>query len=199
MNPFQHSLRRHIALRESDEADRFWRRQIEYLQAVVHARQANRGRFDPSRAEELVAQAMAELVTNAWRTFQGSSEAELRAFLRGILLHRESDEQRRLRQDEDLAYRRGTDQVSEAWPPPADEGELPGFPELAPPPRELGEDDLQFLARLTAHNLCQQDLARELGTSESTVSRRYARIRREAGRLEDLERDRFEAWLRREK
>lgn len=189
---FQMELRSHIALRDCETADAFWRQQIEYLGTVIGARQAGRGQLDDAQADELVAGVLCEFVTRAWRTFRGETEAELRGFLRGILLHHEANAARRERIEGDLVHYAGLEQTG-----PLDEPTSGVQDEQALGPKELSADDLRFLARLTANNLVQQDVAQELGTSSSTVSRRLSRLRRTVSQLSQEERDRLELWLRR--
>lgn len=189
---FQRELRSHIALRDSVSADTFWRQQIKYLGTVIGARQSGRGRRDEAQADELVAGVLCEFVTRAWRTFRGETEAELRGFLRGILLHHEASTARRERIEGDLVHYAGLEQSS---PTDGPSTIIPN--EQAPGPRELSADDLRFLARLTANNLVQQDVAQEMGTSSSTVNRRLLRLRRTVSQLSQKERHRLELWLRR--
>ncbi|MGK0220681.1 MAG: DNA-directed RNA polymerase specialized sigma24 family protein, partial [Planctomycetota bacterium] len=167
---FQLELRRHIALRECSAADAFWREQIAYLGTVIGARQSEHGRPNAAQADELVAGVLCEFVTRAWRTFRGQTEAQLRGFLRGILLHHEANAARKERIDGDLVHYAGLEQDAST-----ESLDAPMQGEKGPVPRELSPDDLRFLARLSANNLVQQDVAQEMGTSSSTVSRRLLR------------------------
>ena len=192
---FQLELRRHIALRGSRAADVFWRKQLDYLGSVIGARQSARDQVDDAQAEALVAGVMCEFVIRAWRTFRGQSEAELRGFLRGILLHQEATATRHARIEGDLVHYAGLQQPEPVESTEAAAGDPMGEPGRAP--QELTSDDLRFLARLTANKIIQQDAALEMGTSESTLSRKLLRLRKTVSRLTPEERDQLELWLRR--
>jgi DNA-directed RNA polymerase specialized sigma24 family protein len=190
--PYRERLRLFVSVRASAEADRFWRARLADVHRLVVARQRARGVHDPERAEELAAEVLAEFITRAWRVFEGDSDDALRGFLRGIAANKEAQRLQRARLRADLAHRSRQD-LSDVRPNAAPAQLREEHPVGASPP--LPPDDVAFLTALREHGLSQRALARESGSSEAHVSRRYARIRARARALSPDERDRLESWL----
>lgn len=92
----QRQLRQHVCLREQAASRVFWRDLVVFLCGEV---EANPGldASDSAATQEALLDVLGELITRSWRVFQGSSPAELQAYLRGMLMQREWEAPRRMR------------------------------------------------------------------------------------------------------
>ena len=141
--------------------------------------------------EDLVSEIACRLVFGALHIFRGTTDKELRAFVRTVtdrqiwrLVQQKLRERRMLKEHGPQAARDWSGAV------PAPESAL-----IAIPASPLSPTDTAYLLGLVAAG-SQAAYARELQVSRAAVTQRLHRIRRRIAALTETERDTAQSWMR---